>query len=145
VPGVCCKIWWCMASVQAFPGVLPQVIRLQPSGPRVSWVRGYLDCTCMVLPVLHPRLSTRGRWRMRQSLRVRRSSTWRGCYMRHWPQSIRTCCARFGFVRKERQNLAFIPMASFMISHFSNVLFSQLLSRDSADVPMLLVEVTQAR
>jgi hypothetical protein len=36
-------------------------------------------------------------------------------------------------------------MASFMISHFSNVLFSQLLPQDSADVPMLLAEVTQAR
>jgi hypothetical protein len=26
------------------PGALPQVMRPQPPGPRVSWVWGYLDC-----------------------------------------------------------------------------------------------------
>jgi hypothetical protein len=32
-PGVWCGILWCAASVLAFLGVLPQVMRLQPSGP----------------------------------------------------------------------------------------------------------------
>jgi hypothetical protein len=35
-------------------------------------------------------------------------------------------------------------MASFMLSHFSYVLFPQLSSRGSVDVPVLLAEVTQA-
>jgi hypothetical protein len=36
-------------------------------------------------------------------------------------------------------------MTSFMLSHFSCVLFMQLLSRGSADVPALLVEMARAR
>jgi hypothetical protein len=60
------------------------------------------------------------------------------------PRTTETSCARFRLVRKERQNLARIPMASFMLSHFSYVLFPKLLSQGSADVPMLLAEVTQA-
>jgi hypothetical protein len=38
-----------------------------------------------------------------------------------------------------------IPMTSFMLSHFSYVLFMQLLSQGSADVPALLVEMARAR
>jgi hypothetical protein len=41
--------------------------------------------------------------------------------------------------------LAHVCMASSMLSHFSCVLFLQLLSQSSADVPALLAEVTQAR
>jgi hypothetical protein len=36
-------------------------------------------------------------------------------------------------------------MTSFMLSHFSYVLFMQLLSQGSADVPALLVEMARAR
>jgi hypothetical protein len=36
-------------------------------------------------------------------------------------------------------------MASFMLSHFSYVLFVWLLSWGSVDVPMLMVEVTWAQ
>jgi hypothetical protein len=46
---------------------------------------------------------------------------------------------------KKRKNLARIPLASSMLSHPSGILFPQLLSRASADVPALLAVVTRAR
>jgi hypothetical protein len=52
--GVCHRIWWCMAPMLAFLGVLRWVMRLQPSGPRVPSVQGYLDCTCQALSTLRP-------------------------------------------------------------------------------------------
>jgi hypothetical protein len=49
VLGACCRIWWWVALVHAFPEVLPQVIWVQPPGPLVPSVRAYLDCTYHVL------------------------------------------------------------------------------------------------
>jgi hypothetical protein len=57
---------------------------------------------------------------------------------------METPYTQFGLVWKERQNLGRIPMASFMLSHFSYVLFPWLLSQGSTGVPTLLAEVTRA-
>jgi hypothetical protein len=76
-------------------GVNAGVPRSAALGPQVLWVRGYLNCTCRVLPFLCPRPLTGGGWVMRQGLHVRGSSQRRCCCMIRLPRSTRTSYVRF--------------------------------------------------
>jgi hypothetical protein len=67
-------------------GVLGSAARVmwpQPPGPHVPWVWGYLDCTYWALPSFCLCPLTRGKWGMKQSLRVHGLLPWRGCCIIH--------------------------------------------------------------
>jgi hypothetical protein len=55
-------VWWCAAPALGFPGVLLEVMRLHPLGPRLSQVWGPRDYTYRALLAFHPRPSTGGGW-----------------------------------------------------------------------------------